>query len=491
MVATPSTGLDVVSSPPSTDLRPAYRDESLDLCHRAARTACFLWIAITPAFVLIDYARFPSDAQGFLVVRGLYVAVNAFLLLLLATRLGPTRSREIALLSTIAGGVVIFVLMSETGGHASPYANGMGLLILGMALLMPWSAAWSILASLVLVATYVAYALLVAPDGDLRMFANNVVGFAVAGGIGAVSTVARERLRWREFKNRVSSERMYRERSASAARLKGEVEANRRLIAALEEASQVRSEFASTISHELRTPLNVMIGLAEMARDPTFDARERGEMLAGVTRAGTRLLDLVEGTLEIGRFDEPVDVDAREVSLASLWSELRRGCADMTPGPGVTLHWEDDVPGGGVHTDPGRLLVIVKNLLDNALKFTEHGWVRVGLAADDAIVTLVIEDTGIGIEPASQELVFDMFRQADGSETRRFEGAGLGLYVARHLAERLGGSIGLDSAPHRGSRFLVRLPRVPAHVAREPRPGGAVSGLMSRGAGARVAASSS
>jgi len=444
-----------------SDLRSFYRTESLDLCRRAARTACILWIAVTPAFVLIDFARFPDLAPLFLGLRGAYVAANLALLALLAGRFGAERPREIALVTTALGGLLVLAPMTFTGGHASPYVNGMALTILGMALLMPWSAAWSILATTLLLASYAVYAVVADPIADPRVFVNNVVLFAAAGTIGAVSASARERLRWREFKNRFAFDRTFAEKCASEARLRLEAEANRRLIAALQEANHVRSQFVSTMSHELRTPLNVMLGLAEMARDPHFDADERDDLLARIERAGARLLELVEGTLEIGKLEAGRwQAEPRPMPAADLWAELARACGDLVPRPGVVLAWDDRVPGGVVGTDPGKLVLVLRNLLSNALKFTERGSVAVRMRERGADhVALVVEDTGIGIEPQDQALVFEMYRQADASETRRFDGCGLGLYIVQQFVQRLGGTVLLESEPRKGSTFTVVLPR--------------------------------
>jgi len=110
-------------------------------------------------------------------------------------------------------------------------------------------------------------------------------------------------------------------------------------------------------------------------------------------------------------------------------------------------------------SDPRKLAAIVRNLVANALKFTERGWVRADLQLGDESVLLRVSDTGVGIRADDQKLVFEMFRQVDGSETRRHGGSGLGLYIVRRFVEQLGGKVGVESAPGRGSVFTVTLPR--------------------------------
>jgi signal transduction histidine kinase len=124
----------------------------------------------------------------------------------------------------------------------------------------------------------------------------------------------------------------------------------------------------------------------------------------------------------------------------------------------VRLEWSDAVPDVRLVTDARKLTVVVRNLIGNALKFTEHGWVRAEATLDDGAVVLRVADTGIGIRAEDQEAIFEMFRQADGSDSRRYGGTGLGLYIVRRFVQQLGGTIALESAPGRGSVFHVRLP---------------------------------
>jgi signal transduction histidine kinase len=124
----------------------------------------------------------------------------------------------------------------------------------------------------------------------------------------------------------------------------------------------------------------------------------------------------------------------------------------------VALEWPAIAPGQRVSVDPRKLGMIVRNLVHNALKFTTHGHVRVTLRSDDDAVTFRVSDTGIGIHPSDHAAIFEMFRQADGSDTRRYGGTGLGLYIVRRFVQQLGGTIALDSEPGRGTTFTVTLP---------------------------------
>ena len=124
----------------------------------------------------------------------------------------------------------------------------------------------------------------------------------------------------------------------------------------------------------------------------------------------------------------------------------------------MALRWSEIAPTVRVETDIRKITVIVRNLVGNALKFTSAGAVTVDLAVQPGGLLLRVADSGIGIRPQDQAVIFDMFRQADGSDARQYGGSGLGLYIVRRFAEQLGGSVELESTPGVGATFIVRLP---------------------------------
>ncbi|MCC6849307.1 MAG: HAMP domain-containing histidine kinase [Deltaproteobacteria bacterium] len=234
------------------------------------------------------------------------------------------------------------------------------------------------------------------------------------------------------------------------------------LINDLRAANTLRSEFVSTMSHELRTPLNVIIGFAEMARDDELLEGERRGVLQRIEEAGRDLLRLIEDTLAMGRIESGRDrVELEPVGLPELWTRLRRDCAGLPRKDAVILDWRPLDAAAALVTDARKLTVVTRNLVHNALKFTEAGWVRVHGEVTDGAFVLAVSDTGIGIEPHDHATVFEMFRQGDGSDTRRFGGTGLGLHIVKRYVEQLGGAVELASTPGIGSRFTVRLPLRP------------------------------
>jgi signal transduction histidine kinase len=240
-----------------------------------------------------------------------------------------------------------------------------------------------------------------------------------------------------------------------------------RLITDLQRANRLKSEFVSTVSHELRTPLNVILGYADMARDalanPTLSVNDCVERIEA---AGRDLLELIESTLEIGRLEAQRDeLRLEPVALARFWRELGASCARLPRAAAVAFEWVEPAPDVLVRTDPRKVTLMVRNLVGNACKFTPRGHVRARCRIVDGRVVIDVEDTGIGIRPEDHETIFEMFRQADGSDSRRYGGAGLGLYIVRRVAEQLGGAVALESTPGVGSTFTVTLPGPEASAA--------------------------
>jgi signal transduction histidine kinase len=232
---------------------------------------------------------------------------------------------------------------------------------------------------------------------------------------------------------------------------------NAQLLADLQQANQVKTEFVSTMSHELRTPLNVILGYVEMARDATDDA-ERRPPLDRIEQSAQDLLGLIEGTLEISRIESGLDEVRREViGFPVFWEDLHQSCGRIPRRPGVTLDWFE-APPESLWSDPRRITIIVRNLVGNALKFTEVGSVRVTVDVVGLGLILRVQDSGIGIRREDQVRIFEMFRQADGSETRRFGGTGLGLHIVKRYTDQLGGTIVVESELGQGATFTVTLP---------------------------------
>jgi signal transduction histidine kinase/CheY-like chemotaxis protein/CHASE3 domain sensor protein len=242
----------------------------------------------------------------------------------------------------------------------------------------------------------------------------------------------------------------------------------------LQRASRYKSEFLANMSHELRTPLNSSLILARLLSDnPQGNLTgEQVKFAESIHNAGNDLLTLINDILDIAKVEAgKLEVRPEVTPLAGLAQGLHSMFEPLARRKGLQLQVDAaaDLP-ASMFTDRHRLEQILRNLLANAVKFTEQGSVTLRVAREGAEqVRFDVGDSGIGIDASQQELIFEAFRQADGTSSRKYGGTGLGLSISRDLARLLGGDISVQSAPGQGSTFTVVLPLAyRAALAQEP-----------------------
>ena len=234
----------------------------------------------------------------------------------------------------------------------------------------------------------------------------------------------------------------------------------------LEQTTRYKSEFLANMSHELRTPLNSILLLSRLLsenNEKNLNA-EQVESAKVIQSSGNGLLSLIDEILDLSKIEAgKMEAEYSQVSIAELLDDMRALFAPVAREKGLELKlgMNANVP-LSLETDKMRLEQILKNLLSNALKFTSSGSVvlQVGIEgpADLPVITFTVTDTGIGIPEQMQGLIFEAFRQADGSTKRKYGGTGLGLSISRELGKLLGGNIRLTSTPGKGSTFTLTLP---------------------------------
>ncbi|HVM83745.1 MAG TPA: HAMP domain-containing protein, partial [Candidatus Binatia bacterium] len=289
------------------------------------------------------------------------------------------------------------------------------------------------------------------------------------------------------------------ERNVEVERKNQEIEQARRAVeekaAELALTSKYKSEFLANMSHELRTPLNNILILGQqLAENPDTNLTPKQvEFARTIHGAGTDLLNLITDILDLSKIESgTVSVDAGEVLFNNLFDTVVRPFRHQAENRKLTFDATIDPNlGRSMITDAKRLQQVLKNLLSNAFKFTEHGGVRLSISAvasgwtpdhpvlnlASGVVAFEVADTGVGIPAEKQKIIFEAFQQADASTSRKFGGTGLGLAISRELSTLLGGEIQLRSAPGQGSTFTLYLPLKYSGPVEQPR---AASARMSR-----------
>ena len=239
--------------------------------------------------------------------------------------------------------------------------------------------------------------------------------------------------------------------------------ANAKLLEELEQANRLKEDVVGTMSHELRTPLNIIIGYNDLLCEGAFGplTAEQSDILRRVDKSARDLLDLIIATLDLSRLQsQQLPLNLQEVRVAELLAELETEAGHFHHHkPAVSLEWQVAPALPPLHTDPVELKMVLKNLITNALKFTEEGSVTVTASPQGEGVKFCVADTGIGIAREHLSLIFDPFRQVDSSPNRRQGGVGLGLYIVRQLLKVLGGTIAVESELGKGSTFRVWVPQ--------------------------------
>lgn len=231
-----------------------------------------------------------------------------------------------------------------------------------------------------------------------------------------------------------------------------------------EESNRLKTEFLNNMSHEIRTPMNGILGFSELLNNPDLSASKRNYFVNIIQNSGKQLLNVIDDIIEISRLGtKQVNVIESEVCLNDLFLELFSIFDLKAKENNIPLYVKNQLSDceSTIYTDRTKLQKIISNLIENALKFTNKGYITFGYNLVQDTIEIYVKDTGIGIKPEKKHIIFDRFSQEEKDITRNASGLGLGLSIAKENTELLGGKISVESVKWEGSTFWVKIPYKP------------------------------
>ena len=409
------------------------------------RTLYYLGLTANPVFLVSDLLFYRDQWPTLLTLRVL-LQTGLLIMFLAFVRRRTTVDPRVPLIAwVVIGNVCVTHMTVSLGGFTSPYYSGLNLVLLAAAVIVPVSWISHLAAQAVTLIYYYGINFLAPQPAGAESAALQNSFFLIWTCIACLFSVyLYEQLQVAEFQARLSERRAREELEQS----------HRKLL----ELDRLKDEFFANINHELRTPLTVSLGAFNTLLKSPLTKESQAVVQSGL-RNTSRLLFLINELLELARFE-------------SGRADLRTACVDLaTLVTNVAANFESSerqriFMDGASHPMPAcvdvrKMTKVLSNLLINAFKFSdsEHGKVWLSLASHDAQVSITIRDNGIGIPADQFDHIFDRFTQVEGQATRRFEGSGIGLALAKEIVALHGGQIAVQSTVGEGSTFTVTFPR--------------------------------
>jgi len=434
-------------------LKEQFDRETKLLSLRMLRYTCLIGITLFPLFGILDVIVFPRLIPVFWGLRLFEVVFCALIYFAANSRLIREHPATTGMILMIVSCLDIVAMCWLTGGPASLYYAGINLTILVVIFVMILDSRRVLLACGVVYLAFMLPLFIGWPPTAVPSASSSAppairAAMIVSNNFFLLTTMALAVL-WTILKNRSRLENLIGRRSLAQANEE------------LKRLDELKSQFFTNVSHEVRTPLTSIIGPIESfyLGDAGSLSADQQALVESAYRNSLKLLDLINQMLDFAK------IEAGKMPLRLLQADLSRVLNDIVSSfqpiaarKGIALEFRaiGDVP--PVFIDEEKFERIVTNLVRNALKFTEKGAITLTLEAAGIRIILTVEDTGIGIASEHLSRIFERFRQADGSSTRRYEGTGIGLTIVKEYVDLMFGHISVSSEPGRGTRFQIELP---------------------------------
>jgi signal transduction histidine kinase len=438
-----------VSAALPVELAYAAEDRRQRVLH--SKIGAGLALVLMPAGVLLDLFVYPEMVWPLLASRLICDVLVLGVLMLLFTEFGKRHINLLGITWALLPGATMSWMIYATEGAASPYYAGLNLVIIGVALLMPWTMVEVAITCALTLLFYLLATLGHAGSFDTLMDSsselfNNVFFIVLTAVVCTTASIILSRMRRDDYELRHDL----------AARNEEINESYKQLA----ELDRMKSRFFANVSHELRTPLTLILApIEELLRSDQLPDDVRGT-LSMVRENGLRLLRLINDLLDFARFEaKGAELKPRVLDLAEYVPGVIHSAGHLAEAKNLELSVNCNAGVVPAHVDADAFEKVLLNLFTNAVKFTAKGGrIDVTLRKEGGDAVIEIKDSGIGIARDDLPRIFERFAQVDGSSTRMYSGVGIGLALSRELVEAHNGSLLADSQPQHGTSMLVRLP---------------------------------
>ncbi len=428
------------------------------------RISFILVTLLYAVFGYLDRLIVPEHAALFHAIRYFFIVPLLSLVLLISfTPVFRKTWQLLLLISVVAGGAGISIMTMKAPDNYAYYAGLMlvfsaGYFFIKLRFLMATVAGWAILLIYNLGAIYYA-------DTSWPVLLSNNFFFVSANLIGMFAAYSIEFYTRRNYylNQKLDQEKLLIEeynRNLGLQVAERTSELNKAKEKA-EESDRLKSAFLANMSHEIRTPMNGILGFADLLKQPDLAGEKMHEYLEIIEKSGVRMLNIINDIVDISKIEAGLmKVDVSVTNLNEQLEDIFRFFRPEAEARGLRFNLVRILPAeqAVLTTDREKVFAILSNLVKNAIKYTETGFIEFGCEFRDEMLVFFVKDTGIGIPESRQQAVFERFIQADIEDKRAYQGAGLGLAISRSYAEMLGGNIWLKSKEREGSVFYFSLP---------------------------------